>query len=37
MKAAFASWENRIAPVFDIARQIRVVESEVGRIVGESK
>jgi predicted Fe-Mo cluster-binding NifX family protein len=36
MKAAFAYWENRIAPVFDTARQIRIVEVESGRIVGES-
>jgi predicted Fe-Mo cluster-binding NifX family protein len=37
MKIAFTYWENRIAPVFDIARQIHVVESEGGRIVGESE
>lgn len=37
MKTAFTYWENRIAPVFDISRQIRVVESEAGRIVGESE
>jgi predicted Fe-Mo cluster-binding NifX family protein len=36
MKAAFAYWENRIAPVFDTARQIHIVEVESGRIVGES-
>lgn len=36
-KVAFAYWGNRIAPVFDIARQIRIVEVESGRIVGESQ
>lgn len=35
MKTAFAYWDNRIAPVFDIARQIHVVETESGRIVAE--
>jgi predicted Fe-Mo cluster-binding NifX family protein len=35
-KAAFAYWENRIAPVFDTARHIHVVEIESGRITGES-
>lgn len=37
MKTAFAHWDNRIAPVFDIARHIRVVESDNGRIVEESE
>jgi predicted Fe-Mo cluster-binding NifX family protein len=37
MKAAFAYWENRIAPVFDVARQIRVVEAESERIVAETE
>jgi len=36
MKTAFAYWDNRIAPVFDIARQIHVVEAESGRIVAET-
>ncbi|MBN1828866.1 MAG: NifB/NifX family molybdenum-iron cluster-binding protein [Deltaproteobacteria bacterium] len=35
MKTAFAYWENRIAPVFDIARQIHIVESEEGLIIAE--
>jgi predicted Fe-Mo cluster-binding NifX family protein len=35
MKAAFASWNNRIAPVFDVARRVSVVESKAGRPVGE--
>jgi predicted Fe-Mo cluster-binding NifX family protein len=37
MKTAFAHWDNRIAPVFDIARRIRIVESDEGRIIGESE
>lgn len=35
MKAAFAVWNNRIAPVFDVAREIRLVEAESGRIIRE--
>jgi predicted Fe-Mo cluster-binding NifX family protein len=35
MKAAFAVWNNRIAPVFDVAREIRLVEAEFGRIIRE--
>jgi predicted Fe-Mo cluster-binding NifX family protein len=30
---ALASWKNRIAPVFDVARKLRIVESDSGRIV----
>ena len=37
MKTAFAYWDNRIAPVFDTARQIHVVEAESGRIVAETQ
>ncbi|MDD8026088.1 MAG: NifB/NifX family molybdenum-iron cluster-binding protein [Acidobacteriota bacterium] len=37
MKAAFAYWENRIAPVFDVARQIHIVEAEAERIVSETE
>ena len=36
MKAAFATWNNRIAPVFDVARQIHIVQTESGQIVGEA-
>ncbi len=36
MKAAFSVWDNRIAPVFDVARQILLVETSSGRIVDES-
>jgi len=35
IKAAFAHWEHRIAPVFDTTRRIRVAEIESGRIVAE--
>ncbi len=37
MKAAFSSWNNRIAPVFDVARQIFLVESDQGRILREAE
>ncbi len=37
MKTAFAYWDNRIAPVFDIARQIHVVETESGRVIAETE
>ncbi len=37
MKAAFVCWENRIAPVFDVAQQIHVVEAESGRIAAEKE
>ncbi len=37
MKTAFAYWEKRIAPVFDTARQLHVVEVKAGRIVAETK
>lgn len=36
MKTAFAYWENRIAPVFDTARQINIVETDSGKIVSET-
>jgi predicted Fe-Mo cluster-binding NifX family protein len=35
--AAFAVWNHRIAPVFDVARQIHLVVVESGRIVSESE
>jgi len=37
MKAAFSVWNHRIAPVFDFARQILLVEVESGRVVGEAQ
>jgi predicted Fe-Mo cluster-binding NifX family protein len=35
-KAAFPVWEGRIAPLFDTARDLHVVEAESGRVVLES-
>jgi len=35
MKAAFATWDNRIAPVFDVSRSVHLVEAEAGRITAE--
>lgn len=35
MKTAFAQWENRIAPVFDTARQIHVIETAAGEVIAE--
>lgn len=37
IKAAFTTWENRIAPVFEVARQVHIVETNSGRIVGEAQ
>jgi predicted Fe-Mo cluster-binding NifX family protein len=37
MKTAFASWDGRIAPVFDTARQIHVVEVQAGQLVSEAQ
>lgn len=37
MKTAFAYWENRIAPVFDTARDLLLVESEGERITREER
>ncbi|MBN1504692.1 MAG: hypothetical protein JW952_06515 [Candidatus Eisenbacteria bacterium] len=37
MKAAFSHWDNRIAPVFDTARQIRLIEAEGGGIVSQTE
>lgn len=35
MKAAFSTWNNRIAPVFDVSRMAYIVEAESGDIVDE--
>ncbi len=35
MKAAFSVWNDRIAPVFDVARHVYLIEVEEGEIVGE--
>jgi hypothetical protein len=37
MKAAFSTWNTRIAPVFDTACQIYVVEAESGGVVREAE
>jgi predicted Fe-Mo cluster-binding NifX family protein len=37
MNAAFSVWDNRIAPVFDVARQILLVETKSGCIVSEKQ
>jgi len=37
MKTAFVYWEDRIAPVFDTAQRMFVVEMEAGQIVGEKQ
>lgn len=37
IKAAFATWNDRIAPVFDVARSIQLVETEAGRIVRRTR
>ena len=36
-KAAFATWNQRIAPVFDVARSIWIVETAAGNIVHQSQ
>ena len=36
-KTAFAIWEGRIAPVFDAAHRLYIVEAEEGRVVRESE
>jgi predicted Fe-Mo cluster-binding NifX family protein len=37
IKAAFSAWDNRIAPVFDVARQIHIVEVESGKVIAEAE
>ena len=37
VKAAFASWNDRIAPVFDVARWIQLVETEAGQIISQNR
>jgi len=36
-KAAFPCWSSRIAPVFDTARDLLVVEAESGRVLSSSE
>jgi predicted Fe-Mo cluster-binding NifX family protein len=37
MKAAFTEWEGRVAPVFDVARKVRIVEVDDGRVTAEKE
>ena len=37
VKAAFASWNDRIAPVFDVAQWIQLVETETGHIIKQDR
>jgi predicted Fe-Mo cluster-binding NifX family protein len=36
-KAAFATWNDRIAPVFDVTRSVQLVETEAGHIVSQTQ
>lgn len=36
-KTGFPFWEDRIAPVFDIARRILIVETASGRVIAETE
>jgi len=36
-RAAFAAWNDRMAPLFDVARAVHVVHMEKGRIVRETR
>lgn len=36
-KAAFATWNSRIAPVFDVTRSIQLVETDAGQIIHQSQ
>jgi len=36
-KAAFAHWESRIAPVFDVARRLLVIADTDGQTAGETQ
>ena len=37
MKVAFSTWNNRIAPVFDVARQALILDVDSGRITGQAE
>jgi predicted Fe-Mo cluster-binding NifX family protein len=37
MKAAFPYWQSRLAPVFDTARQLRLIESEAATITDQAE
>jgi len=36
MRIAFSLWNERIAPVFDVARHFWIIDVEEGRIVGQT-
>ncbi len=36
IKAAFSVWDRRIAPVFDVARQMLLVEAKAGQLISET-
>jgi len=36
MRIAFSLWNERIAPVFDVARHLWIIDSEEGRIIGQT-
>jgi predicted Fe-Mo cluster-binding NifX family protein len=36
MRVAFAAWNDRIAPLFDVTRRVHVVDTQGGRVVKES-
>lgn len=35
MRVAFARWENRIAPVFDVAKYVLIIEVDSGHVISE--
>jgi predicted Fe-Mo cluster-binding NifX family protein len=37
MKAAFPTWNGRLAPVFDTAREITIVDVESGQVVARTE
>ncbi len=37
MKTAFSNWHKRIAPLFDTAKQIHLIEVESGQIIQETQ
>lgn len=36
-RTAFSFWNDRIAPVFDVARNLRIVETTEGVIIGQAE
>lgn len=37
MKAAFTIWRGRISPVFDVSRQVLILEIQNGRVMAEEQ